>query len=54
MTQAEKGTNKIVFLNNRNDKAMHNKKGNSSVMCLKKLSHKFYVSLNNELNYDAE
>ena len=48
MTQAEKVTNKIVFLNKRNDKATQNKKENSSATYLKKLSHKFDKSLNKE------
>ena len=52
--QTEKGTNKIVFFNNRNNKATRNKKENSSATCLKKLSHKFDMSLNKEWNYDAE
>ncbi len=44
MTQAEKGTNKIVFFNNTNKKATRNKKENTLVTCLKKLSCKFDVS----------
>ncbi len=52
--QAEKGTNKIVFFNNRSKKAMHNKKENLLVTCNKKLSRKFNVSLNTEWNYDTE
>jgi hypothetical protein len=48
VTQAEKGTSKIVFINNTNKTATRNKKENALVTFFKTLSPKFDVSLNKE------